>query len=472
VPFPLLTLLAVLGAAGVGEGRGAAVVSGPVSSFGAATDSAGTVWVAVAWPDARLQVLRSDDRGGSWSSLAWVPLDSVARQVEVVVGRGDSGRVFVFYLSAANEGDLWAVALDPENGEWRRSTVSVGPDTIDDFAVAVDWDTNYYLYCLFANEQRTGLTGHFTRSRDFGRSWEATQDWWNCWDPCLAHTAGSTVHAVWRDAESGRRIYYTSNRHYGAAANWGQLHSVGTGTGRSFGPVVVQSDTLPEWFSTVWVFYAVGRRDSSMTDIEFAFSTDGGWSWQTGLTLDSSFGDEWLVDAQVSRGGSAVDICYYYGGKGPNEPTAVLWRCGSSLDPGFFSAAVKVSDVRCEPRADGCRPRVVQLPGAVPHGPGFLFSRFGPEGVWFSSPFGGKPDTASRPAIAGRPNPFRAGTCVRLAVADDPCGHVAVFDALGRPVRVVRDGRWDGRDERGRRVPAGAYLLRCGRAQGRVVVSE
>ncbi|MEO0086268.1 MAG: sialidase family protein [candidate division WOR-3 bacterium] len=467
---PLLSLVLVLTGVAASFGGEVAVDTGAVSCFGAAGDSAGTVWVAVGRPDAKLQVFRSDDQGMTWTSPAWFQLDSFARQVEVVVGRGDSGRVFVFYLSAANDGDLWVVALDPVSMEWRRSAVCVGPDTIDDFSVAVDLDTNYYLYCLYANERRAGLTGHFTRSRDFGRTWDATQDWWNCWDPCVAHMSGSTVHVAWRDAETGRRIYYSWNRHYGAPAHWGPLHPVGSGTGRSFDPVVAVSDTAPEWLATVWVFYSVGRRDSSMTDIEFSYSTDGGWSWQTGLPLDSTFADEWLPDAQAGRNGSAVDLCYYYGGKGPNEPTAVMWRCGSSWDPGYFSAAVKVSNMRCEPATAGCRPRVVQFPGTVPHSPGFLFSRAGPSGVWFAAPLGG-PGPVVGTGVVAVPNPCRAGMAVMIRGLDDSrMQRVEVFDAAGRQLRVVRGGLWDGRDELGRAVPAGAYLLRCGAARGRVVL--
>lgn len=453
-----------------GWGEDVAVDTGAIACFGATADTSGTVWVALGWPDNKLQLFCSTDRGRTWRSPAWFPLDSCARQTEVLVGNGDSNYVFVFYLSAANSGDLWLIALDPESLTWRRTPVCVGPDTIDDFSVAIDRDTNYYLYCLYANEQRAGLTGHFARSRDYGRTWDATQDWWNCWDPHVAHTSGSTVHVAWRDAEQGRRIYYTWNRHYGAPARWGPLYVIGPGPGRSFDPVVVQSDTLPEWLSTVWVFYSVGRRDASMTDIEFACSTDGGWSWQTGLSFGSTFADEWRPDAQVSRTGSAVDVCYYYGGKGPDEPTAVYWRCGSSFDPAFFSAPVKVSDQRCEPFAAGCGPRIVQLPGAEPHSPGLLFSRFGPNGVWFESPLGGTPAPDTGAAIACLPSPCRAGSAVRLVGAGATAGLAAIFDASGRRVRVVRGGLWDGRDEQGRVVPAGAYLVRCGPGRGRILV--
>jgi predicted NUDIX family NTP pyrophosphohydrolase len=50
---------------------------------------------------------------------------------------------------------------------------------------------------------------------------------------------------------------------------------------------------------------------------------------------------------------------------------------------------------------------------------------------------------------------------------------VAVYDALGREVRRVTAGpggaTWDGRDEGGTPVPAGAYILRAGGEQVRVI---
>lgn len=440
------------------------VCSGRVVCFGGGVDWEGRVWSAVGRPGVGgVELFVSCDGGGSWEEWGRLETGSEVRAVEVVCPARRE-EVFVFYLATAGDGDLWVAALNPARREWQQSSVCVGPDTVDDFAVAVDSDSACYLYCLFANEQRAGLNGHFTRSLNLGRTWETTQDWWNCLDPSLAKGDGSTVHAAWRDAAGGRRVFYSWNRHYGAAANWGQLYSLGGG-GLVFGPEVVVADSEPEWFAGVWVFWSEGRRDSSMRDIEFAFSTDGGWSWSASRALDSSWVDEWFCDVRAE--GKIVDLCYLEGWKGENEPVRVVWRSGSRFDPGFFSRPVSVSAKRVEAKVEGCRPRVVEPAGSGRHEPGFLFSRAGGDGVWFARPFSFGQDSAAGGEVMVAPNPCRAGTVVRIFAEGSA---VEILDAAGRRAGLARNGIWDCRDETGRVVPAGVYLLRSGPAWGRVVV--
>ncbi len=79
------------------------------------------------------------------------------------------------------------------------------------------------------------------------------------------------------------------------------------------------------------------------------------------------------------------------------------------------------------------------------------------------------PPTAFRVGRA-RPNPFLAGLGVPLDVPESLSGfvRVAVYNALGIPVRLLHDGPmpgssttvlWDGRDGTGRAVPSGVYWI-------------
>jgi YD repeat-containing protein len=77
--------------------------------------------------------------------------------------------------------------------------------------------------------------------------------------------------------------------------------------------------------------------------------------------------------------------------------------------------------------------------------------------------------------MAGRfrasPNPFRWQTTISLPVKDGVSSYVAVYNAAGRLVRTLNArGRgsvsWDGRDEAGRKAPAGVYYG-CGTAASR-----
>lgn len=72
-------------------------------------------------------------------------------------------------------------------------------------------------------------------------------------------------------------------------------------------------------------------------------------------------------------------------------------------------------------------------------------------------------------AFGAAPNPFSERTTLRFTLPVPATVEVAVYDALGRRVRRLADGTrgagphvlaWDGRDDAGRRLAAGVYLLR------------
>ena len=71
-------------------------------------------------------------------------------------------------------------------------------------------------------------------------------------------------------------------------------------------------------------------------------------------------------------------------------------------------------------------------------------------------------------ALAVRPNPFNPRTTISLAADGTGPASVRIHDARGRAVRDLWRGRldggrsdltWDGRDDRGRRLPSGTYLV-------------
>ncbi len=76
--------------------------------------------------------------------------------------------------------------------------------------------------------------------------------------------------------------------------------------------------------------------------------------------------------------------------------------------------------------------------------------------------------------LEARPNPFRYATIVRSlqrASADAPLRIYAQTGALVRTLAGRGAWHWDGRDDHGRPVPAGVYVLRCpGKAGATLVV--
>ncbi|MFO7651141.1 MAG: hypothetical protein R6X13_07395, partial [bacterium] len=80
----------------------------------------------------------------------------------------------------------------------------------------------------------------------------------------------------------------------------------------------------------------------------------------------------------------------------------------------------------------------------------------------------GVEELACRPSIVARGGPVRINACGPVDVIDCAGRVVRAFGVLRRASGVI----WDGRDDAGRIVPAGCYLVRCGTAQAAVVVLE
>jgi hypothetical protein len=472
----ILLLLAVRSVAVAGFWQSEVLVdTGAVSAFAAAADSSGVIWTAVGYPDGDVGLYRSSDFGVTWQKRDGLHADSAVRELQLCCGQGDSSFLYLFLLAGAQGGDLWLARIDPDSGGFSLTPVAVGPDTVDDFSAALDRDDHYYLYCLYANEHRTGRTGTFTRSLDYGASWEAGTDWWNAWDPCVSYTNGSTVHCAWRYALNGGEIDYSYNRHYGMSGYWSTYRIVSDSlAGQCFDPTVVQADSSPEFQAAVWVFYTAGRRDTAVRDLEYSASSDGGSTWARGLPFGNSFRDEQQpsLAADLSRPNDYVSLCYSAGGRREGDSITAWWTCANSLNLDGWLEPVKVSQHPLSALAPG----LVYVPHAPLRLPGLFYSQqsdAGPWGVWFAAPWLSSPDTSATdnqsPIPRSWPNPAVGTVQFSVNVIRPGSYSLAVFDAAGRIVSTVFQGRlecgpqfwtWDRKSLSGGRIPAGTFFFR------------
>ena len=152
---------------------------------------------------------------------------------------------------------------------------------------------------------------------------------------------------------------------------------------------------------------------------------------QGGVALSSRPGN---VDAAV-LGASRAGLV------GTGELAEVTFRALSSGDPRIEIASARARDGANRPVSLGQQPAGGERPRAV------LATELGP----------------------AYPNPFSAGLGVQLSLAHDGHAKLMVFDMAGRRVKRLLEGeqpagvqlvRWDGRDEGGRLLPAGFYVLR------------
>lgn len=456
------------------------IYSGEIWGFGAAGDTNGTMWAAIGLrPESTIHIFRSTDHGLTWNYVYWLTHGSDFRKVEVVVGSGDSNYVYVFYIRRVDGGDLWCFKLKTDLSAWNSYPVAVGPDTIDDFSVSLDYDDWYYLYCIHGNEHRTGLTSYVTRSVDRGVTWESPIDWWNAWDSYIAYGSGSKIHCCWQFALVQTTIHYQRqrNRYYGDPAEWVDFDYVYEGSDTVWSPVITQANTLPDTEALVWCAYTHNYNNTGDWDVDYGYNTHGGTpeQWTRGNHLSWTTQNEWFPDIRhyFVRPNSYVNACYNLGGTETSDSTVIYWQYANASDPTNWSIPVKVNDQRVTTLTNGANPKLIYSPYSPGTGSGVVFAYWGPTGLYFDASWVGIQEQQSEPKLSAivesKPNPFRNNTLVKYTVPVRSRVEIKVFDITGRNVKTLVNKEsppgehsisWDGTDNTGKKQGTGIYLLK------------
>ena len=158
----------------------------------------------------------------------------------------------------------------------------------------------------------------------------------------------------------------------------------------------------------------------------------------------------------------ALACCDVYGNAGGNYG-------GAMDDPTGTDGNISTDPIFCDLNPDDYR-LFTHSPCLPEHNEcGVLIGALGAGCESLEAPGDGSPDRA-KPQVAARPNPFHGGTTIAFRLPVPGAVELSVFDPAGRRVRTrLQDvelaprphhARWDGRDDDGRVVPSGVYLLR------------
>jgi len=382
----------------------------------------GTVFAGV--KEAAAGVLRSTDGGDSWVNVSGAIGSITITELAPAPSFASDGVIFAgtrrrgLFLST-DRGDSW-VLLD--------GVPSGNRDLIESVAVSPDWTNDRTVYAV-------SLYDGVLRSTDGGATWETRNQGLPpdakrkiVISPAFASdgTLYLTTHAwTYRSTDGGLSWwalpgYVRVNDRHQAVRHGGSwavhYHS------QDYGTETTASDVAGAW-----------------EELEFF---GGNIAWIARCDDESGLADVFL-DGKLEE---TVDLY-----SAQNEHRHRVFS--RSLENGWHAIRIEVTGKGGAAssgswvRSDGFEYLSVLADGSVHAGPGAL--------------------SAAGALDQNRPNPFRPSTTIRFSLAARGPARLVVYDVRGAAVRVlvdaVREGgshrvEWDGRDDAGRRVAAGAYF--------------
>lgn len=357
----------------------------------------------------------------------------------------------VYYIQSIDGGINWNPIIKLSN--------TTNPSEVATIATSGD----SLVYVVWREAKDTVYTIWYSRSTDAGNSWSSAATLTEAGVcpfgegisalPCPAIVAsGNFVHLVWQDTVYGDTlsvILYKQSDNYGATWSTDTMLTPYNDL-CSLWPTVAASDTI---VYVIWVEQAsVG--DSAFY-WNFKHSTDNGMTWGPAIcitqdTIDILFGTPQVVakDRIV-----AVVWCDYMSRiyfKASND-YGITWSADSLVDIGHMpSLAIDLEDnihiVWTSDDFEIFHERFAFV-GIEEEKPG--------EEVFFIS--------------QGYPNPFIDRTQIEYNLPRISNVNIAVYNVLGSKVKTLLNKRqnpgrytitWDGRDERGNKLPVGFYFLR------------
>jgi len=411
--------------------------------------------VHVVWHDARngttdIYYKRSLDGGDTWDpdtrltvDPSWSERPSVAVRDAVVHVAWYDGRIGpprIFYKRSLDNGTTWEpdICLTPTVGVGYHPSLAVY-----DSIVHVAW-----------TDMSAGPQIYYTRSVDDGATWEPARNITPGAPPAGKNLASiavadALVHVTWTDSRSGPQIYYTRSLDYGVT--WE--------ADRCITPVPSQFASVAVSAAMVHVVYADFRSGNELPRIYYTRSLDSGVHWETEVPLAEAF-CSWYPTVAVAgsevhaawldnRNGDVAEI-YYRGSFDAGltwEPEVRLTENpGESREPSLAVWGTHVHVVWHDDRDANWE--IYYKRGAS--------DEAGVEEQAEAS--------ISRLRAHAAPSIFRDRITVRLDEALKGPLHLAVYDVRGVPVCAAAYGAAPGllslEDARIERLAPGVYFLR------------
>jgi len=292
--------------------------SGGISATSADWEMDGTIWAAFATTaDSLVWVYKSADHGANWTRVGgyyWPPLHPVSK-IELVVGQGDSGFIYVFENVPANDGDLKVARMNKNGSGLLGWSIRAGADTVTDFTACRDFSgSNYWLYAVAYNGSRTGNfpPGYIYRCTNYGATWALTDSSANKNRPRMAFGAGSVCYmsAVPSPHQFQGYIQTMVSTNWSGPGTW-HLNDYHPDTFRINDACIAPAFSTPP-NATAWVAYTHNVNGTNDWDIFSAYATDTLLSWVGPATVANTSHVEAYLDLKnyTSPGNTYVNLAF------------------------------------------------------------------------------------------------------------------------------------------------------------------
>ncbi|MEO0101657.1 MAG: T9SS type A sorting domain-containing protein [candidate division WOR-3 bacterium] len=436
----------------------------------------GYLYAAVApMLDSVVRIYRSTDNGRHWTYIGWMGHTprSIYWNVGLIVARGDSNFIYVFMKHSRNNGEIYLYRWTFDFSQWTHYAVATGADTIDEFSVCRDYRSNYGLYCEWQNENRGGINARLHRSFTYGRTWDS-QLGGNVIDAHISFGATSYLLLTWTTPDRNG-VYFQDNRSYGDPLSWRNFYNVSFDTFNHYRPRVASVLTTPDSQATTWVLYEYNWRNTGDYDVWYAIRSHAWadtWRRAYGLSVRTTH-DEFAPDIKHFKSLNYPWVCatYMAADSGWDDSVNVYWTYTNKDTPTVWRSRTRVNDSLWN-EAGYLGPKIIWDPtggmGAV------VFCR----GGFFLFPHGLYMDAVIFTDIADK----NLNKATGLRISSNPAiGQVRfypnpetkslkIYDLSGKLIKSFTNPKtsilWNGRDEKGKMVNSGIYIIKAKTEQG------
>ncbi|MDD5572936.1 MAG: hypothetical protein PHQ71_04100 [Candidatus Hydrothermia bacterium] len=321
------------------------------------------------------------DNGLGWTLWAPIyhPYGNEVWQVEVLVGRGANPWIYTFTRSTnagtPNSGALGLRRMRDDLSEVNWAQIALPGDSIGNFAV--DMDEDEVLYIIYERELPSGGTGIYaTSSTDQGLTWETPifVDRGVRRNPDIAIGKDNYLYVAYVVNDSIVRVGRCNNGIYGL---W-VFQDIETDGDEEYNPIIAASRMQTPPSQTAWVLYRHFHSSSSVYDVHYGYTVDGGVSWIYGVwpPMNYAYGN-----VRYPRVATSIDypydLCAALGTSlGSYDSVVTAWAYAS--DPTSWHNRQVVNDYD----ATGSFPNSIDLNYAR-GGSTVLYRQYGSGNVWF-----------------------------------------------------------------------------------------